>query len=104
RGVYLPPSAFEAWFVSLAHTDAEVELVLAAATEAAEAPPAHPANRWPTCTCPWGLSSEKYGRRPISNGEPISEGRSGPWSPSSHTTRVRAGGLGREPPRPATRA
>ncbi|HYN16527.1 MAG TPA: glutamate-1-semialdehyde 2,1-aminomutase, partial [Actinomycetes bacterium] len=36
RGVYLPPSAFEAWFVSLAHTEAEVELVLTAAREAAE--------------------------------------------------------------------
>jgi glutamate-1-semialdehyde 2,1-aminomutase len=45
RGVYLPPSAFEAWFVSLAHTDAEVELVLAAATEAAEAAAAQASNR-----------------------------------------------------------
>ncbi|HEX2372809.1 MAG TPA: glutamate-1-semialdehyde 2,1-aminomutase [Actinomycetota bacterium] len=36
RGVYLPPSAFEAWFVSLAHTDAEVDRVLTAAGEAAE--------------------------------------------------------------------
>jgi glutamate-1-semialdehyde 2,1-aminomutase len=45
RGVYLPPSGFEAWFVSLAHTDAEVELVLAAAREAAEAAAAQPSNR-----------------------------------------------------------
>jgi glutamate-1-semialdehyde 2,1-aminomutase len=45
RGVYLPPSAFEAWFVSLAHTEAEVELVLAAAGEAAEAAAAQPSNR-----------------------------------------------------------
>jgi glutamate-1-semialdehyde 2,1-aminomutase len=37
RGVYLPPSAFEAWFVSLAHGPEEVETVLAAAAEAAEA-------------------------------------------------------------------
>jgi len=37
RGVYLPPSAFEAWFVSIAHGDAEVEQVLAAAREAAGA-------------------------------------------------------------------
>jgi glutamate-1-semialdehyde 2,1-aminomutase len=36
RGVYLPPSAFEAWFVSTAHGAAEVEHVLAAAAEAAE--------------------------------------------------------------------
>jgi glutamate-1-semialdehyde 2,1-aminomutase len=35
RGVYLPPSAFEAWFVSIVHTDAEVDRVLAAAGEAA---------------------------------------------------------------------
>jgi glutamate-1-semialdehyde 2,1-aminomutase len=35
RGVYLPPSAFEAWFVSVTHGDAEVEHVLAAAREAA---------------------------------------------------------------------
>jgi glutamate-1-semialdehyde 2,1-aminomutase len=35
RGVYLPPSAYEAWFVSTAHTDADVEQVLAAAREAA---------------------------------------------------------------------
>jgi glutamate-1-semialdehyde 2,1-aminomutase len=45
RGVYLPPSAFEAWFVSLAHTGAEVELVLAAAREAAEVAAAQPSNR-----------------------------------------------------------
>jgi glutamate-1-semialdehyde 2,1-aminomutase len=35
RGVYLPPSAFEAWFISTAHGDAEVDRVLAAAREAA---------------------------------------------------------------------
>jgi glutamate-1-semialdehyde 2,1-aminomutase len=37
RGVYLPPSAFEAWFVSIVHTGAEVDRVLAAAREAARA-------------------------------------------------------------------
>jgi glutamate-1-semialdehyde 2,1-aminomutase len=37
RGVYLPPSAFEAWFVSTAHGDAEVDEVLTAAREAARA-------------------------------------------------------------------
>jgi glutamate-1-semialdehyde 2,1-aminomutase len=36
RGVYLPPSAFEAWFVSTAHRPSEVDRVLAAAAEAAE--------------------------------------------------------------------
>ena len=36
RGVYLPPSQFEAWFPSLAHTDAHVERTLAAAREALE--------------------------------------------------------------------
>ena len=30
RGVYLPPSQFEAWFPSLAHTDAHVQLTLEA--------------------------------------------------------------------------
>jgi glutamate-1-semialdehyde 2,1-aminomutase len=37
RGVYLPPSRFEAWFPSLAHGDGELELTLAAAREAFEA-------------------------------------------------------------------
>jgi glutamate-1-semialdehyde 2,1-aminomutase len=41
QGVHLPPSAFEAWFVSAAHDDAAVDRVLsalpAAATAAAEA-------------------------------------------------------------------
>jgi glutamate-1-semialdehyde 2,1-aminomutase len=35
RGVYLPPSAFEAWFVSTVHGEAEVDRVLTAAGEAA---------------------------------------------------------------------
>ena len=34
RGVYPPPSQFEAWFPSLAHTEADVELTLNAAREA----------------------------------------------------------------------
>jgi glutamate-1-semialdehyde 2,1-aminomutase len=34
RGVYPPPSQFEAWFPSLAHTDEHVEQTLAAAKEA----------------------------------------------------------------------
>jgi glutamate-1-semialdehyde 2,1-aminomutase len=33
RGIYLPPSQFEAWFPSLAHTDAHVERTLGAARE-----------------------------------------------------------------------
>ncbi|GAB3590314.1 glutamate-1-semialdehyde 2,1-aminomutase [Angustibacter peucedani] len=37
QGVHLPPSAFEAWFVSAAHDDAAVERVLAALPEAARA-------------------------------------------------------------------
>lgn len=37
QGVYLPPSAYEAWFVSAAHDDAAVEQVLAALPEAARA-------------------------------------------------------------------
>jgi glutamate-1-semialdehyde 2,1-aminomutase len=28
RGVYVPPSGYEAWFLSAAHTDREVEFVL----------------------------------------------------------------------------
>jgi glutamate-1-semialdehyde 2,1-aminomutase len=35
RGIYLPPSAYEAWFVSTVHTDAEVDRILTAAAEAA---------------------------------------------------------------------
>jgi glutamate-1-semialdehyde 2,1-aminomutase len=35
RGVYLPPSAYEAWFLSIVHGDAEVEQILSAAGEAA---------------------------------------------------------------------
>ena len=34
RGVYLPPSQFEAWFPSLAHSDEQIERTLSAATEA----------------------------------------------------------------------
>jgi glutamate-1-semialdehyde 2,1-aminomutase len=34
RGVYAPPSQFEAWFVSLAHTEADVDHAIAAAREA----------------------------------------------------------------------
>ena len=34
RGVYLPPSQFEAWFPSLAHSDSQVEHTLGAAHEA----------------------------------------------------------------------
>jgi glutamate-1-semialdehyde 2,1-aminomutase len=34
RGIYLPPSQFEAWFPSLAHADDHVERTLAAAREA----------------------------------------------------------------------
>ena len=37
QGVHLPPSAFEAWFVSAAHDDAAVERVLAALPTAASA-------------------------------------------------------------------
>ncbi len=40
RGVYPPPSQFEAWFPSLAHDDESIELTLSAAAEAfAEALP-----------------------------------------------------------------
>jgi glutamate-1-semialdehyde 2,1-aminomutase len=35
RGVYLPPSAYEAWFLSIVHSDADVERVLAAARDSA---------------------------------------------------------------------
>lgn len=36
RGVHLPPSGFEAWFVSLAHDDAAIDATIAAAREAAK--------------------------------------------------------------------
>jgi glutamate-1-semialdehyde 2,1-aminomutase len=35
RGVYLPPSAYEAWFLSIVHGDDEVERILGAARESA---------------------------------------------------------------------
>ena len=34
RGIYLPPSQFEAWFPSLAHGEAEIERTLEAARDA----------------------------------------------------------------------
>jgi glutamate-1-semialdehyde 2,1-aminomutase len=34
KGVFLPPSQFEAMFVSLAHTDDDIDQVLAAAKSA----------------------------------------------------------------------
>jgi glutamate-1-semialdehyde 2,1-aminomutase len=36
RGVYLPPSGYEAWFLSTAHGDAELDRVVGAAREAAK--------------------------------------------------------------------
>ena len=36
RGVYPPPSQFEAWFVSLAHDEAAVDRTLEAAADALE--------------------------------------------------------------------
>jgi glutamate-1-semialdehyde 2,1-aminomutase len=45
RGVYLPPSAFEAWFVSIVHSDTDLDLVLTAAREAARVAAAQPSNR-----------------------------------------------------------
>jgi glutamate-1-semialdehyde 2,1-aminomutase len=37
RGIYLPPSQFEAMFVSLAHTQADLEATIAAAHESLQA-------------------------------------------------------------------
>jgi glutamate-1-semialdehyde 2,1-aminomutase len=34
RGVYLPPSQYESWFLSSAHEDAEIDATIAAAREA----------------------------------------------------------------------
>ena len=43
RGVYFAPSAFEAGFVSSAHTDADIDQTVAAAREVfAAAPPGRP--------------------------------------------------------------
>jgi glutamate-1-semialdehyde 2,1-aminomutase len=36
-GVYLPPSPFEAWFVSAAHDDAAIDRIAAALLSAAKA-------------------------------------------------------------------
>ena len=35
RGVYLPPSGYEAWFLGMAHGDEEVERTLQAVEEVA---------------------------------------------------------------------
>jgi glutamate-1-semialdehyde 2,1-aminomutase len=48
RGVYLPASAFEAWFVSIAHGDDEVEHVLGAARESAASLAAQRTSTTPT--------------------------------------------------------
>jgi glutamate-1-semialdehyde 2,1-aminomutase len=45
RGVYLPPSAFEAWFLSAAHDDAALERVVAALPYAARAAAAASSSR-----------------------------------------------------------
>ncbi len=37
RGIYLPPSAYESWFVSAAHDDPAVDRVLDALPHAAQA-------------------------------------------------------------------
>ncbi|MDQ3307711.1 MAG: aspartate aminotransferase family protein, partial [Actinomycetota bacterium] len=37
QGVYLPPSAFEAWFVSAAHDDQAIDKIAAALPKAAAA-------------------------------------------------------------------
>jgi glutamate-1-semialdehyde 2,1-aminomutase len=37
RGVFLPPSQFEAWFVSAAHTDADSDLTVSACRESLQA-------------------------------------------------------------------
>jgi glutamate-1-semialdehyde 2,1-aminomutase len=33
RGIMLPPSQFEAWFISTAHTDADIDATIQAAKE-----------------------------------------------------------------------
>ena len=38
RGIYLPPSQFEAWFISLAHTTADLEKTAEAAREVLAGP------------------------------------------------------------------
>jgi glutamate-1-semialdehyde 2,1-aminomutase len=37
QGVFLPPSAFEAWFISAAHTDEDIDRIIAAAKNALKA-------------------------------------------------------------------
>ena len=39
RGIYIPPSQFESWFVSLAHGDAEIDRTIEAATSFFDASP-----------------------------------------------------------------
>ena len=37
RGVYVPPSQFEAWFISAAHTEGEIDTTVAAVERAVAA-------------------------------------------------------------------
>jgi glutamate-1-semialdehyde 2,1-aminomutase len=37
HGIYLPPSQFESWFISLAHTSRHIDTTIQAATEAMKA-------------------------------------------------------------------
>ena len=39
RGIYLPPSQFEAMFISLAHGDGEIDATIAAARESLQGLP-----------------------------------------------------------------
>src|SRR5207253_875362 len=41
RGIYLPPSQFEAWFLSTAHTERDVDRTIAAACAAMKEMTAH---------------------------------------------------------------
>jgi glutamate-1-semialdehyde 2,1-aminomutase len=41
RGIYLAPSQFEAWFVSLAHSEADIQATVEAAREVLRAEAAH---------------------------------------------------------------
>ena len=47
HGVYLPPSAFEAWFVGASHDSAAVDRIAAALPYAARAAAAVPTTRVP---------------------------------------------------------
>ena len=99
-GVYLPPSAFESWFVSAAHDDAALERVARRAARRGRARPPRP-HRGDRRACPAGEPTTHRGApaAPRRGAQP----RAGPLRPAAGLPPVRArpadGRPGRRVPR-----